>query len=105
MGKFLSVFCGHLGHLPQSMNLVILDKGEIFTKADLSEVPKTKASKLKKRELAKARSKVGGSITTEHQFLNGLCKQPSAKRVKDNAKSLSLRSKQQVRSYHRFAMA
>lgn len=39
------------------MNLFILDKGEVFTKADLSEVPKTKV-KLKKRELAKARSKV-----------------------------------------------
>ena len=40
-----------------SYEFTYLDKGEVFAKADLSDMPKTKA-KLKKRELAKARSKV-----------------------------------------------
>lgn len=42
-----------------SHEFTYVDKGEVFVKADLSDMPKTKA-KLKKRELAKARSKVSG---------------------------------------------
>lgn len=60
MGKW---FCGHL----LSYEFTYLDKGEVFAKADLSAVPKTKG-KLKKRELAKARSKVSESYQVLYQY-------------------------------------
>lgn len=62
-----SLFCGYLssGNNSTGYEFAYLDNGtEIFTKADLSEVPKTK-SKLKKRELAKTRSKVSEDYQTE----------------------------------------